>query len=76
MNDVASIAAEAKLDVLGNPVAVSEISGFAAYVMTFPSDYKKTIVNFRVETGRNNTFETQLTYPSGPFDFVPSSSVH
>ena len=68
LNDVASLAAQAKLDVIGNPVSVEEV-GDLTYLIVFPSDYKKTIVNFRVQTGRNNVFDTQLTFPNKPGQF-------
>jgi hypothetical protein len=74
LTDVASMAAQAKLDTLGNPVTVSEAG--PVYVIGFPSDYKKAIVNFRVQTGRGNFFETQLTYPNGPVELVPLSKAH
>jgi hypothetical protein len=70
LNDVASIAAEAKLDVLGHPATVSEMDSLA-YLVRFPSDYKKSIVTFRLQTGRGSVFETQLIYPTGPIDLVP-----
>jgi hypothetical protein len=74
LKDVATIAAQAKLDVLGYPVAISEMSGFA-YFVTYPSDYKKTVINFRVQTGRDKVFDTQLTYPTAPFDMVPLRTI-
>lgn len=75
LNDVASIAAEAKLDVLGHPATVSEMDSLA-YAVGFPSDYKKSIVTFRLQTGRGNVFETQLIYPTGPIDLVPRRKAH
>jgi hypothetical protein len=69
LNNVASIAAQAKLDVLGNPVSVREI-GDSVYALAFPSDYKETIVPFRVRTGRDNVFETKLIYPNGPINLL------
>lgn len=74
--DVASIAAEAKLDVLGNPVSVSQITGWSGYFIQFPPDYKKTIVTFRVHTGRENDFATDLIYPGAFASFLSSSIVH
>jgi hypothetical protein len=65
LNDIALIAAQAKLDVLGNPVTVSDLGGLPE-VMVFPSAYKKAIVTFRLHTGRDNVFRTQLTYPTNP----------
>lgn len=76
LNDIASIAAQAKLDVLGNPVSVSQISTFTAYFIQFPADYKKTVVNFRVHTGREKVFATDLVYPSGLATFLSSSNAH
>lgn len=74
--DAASIAAQAKLDVLGNPVSVSQIGGYSLYLIQFPADYKKTIVSFRVDTGRENVFATHLVYPSALAGFVSSNNVH
>jgi hypothetical protein len=70
LNDVAIMAAQAKLDVIGNPVRVEELVGLM-YVIEFPSGYKKTIVPFRLRTGRDNVFDTQLTYPTNSLDLVP-----
>ena len=74
LKDAASIAAEARLDVLGNPVSVAKLPDWGAYVITFPSDCKKTIVTFRVHTGRENVFESQFIYPSESVAFVSSST--
>jgi hypothetical protein len=67
------MAAQAKLDALGNPVSVSEAG--PVYMIGFPSDYKKAIVNFRLQTGRGKFFETQLIYPTAAV-LVPSSKAH
>jgi hypothetical protein len=74
LSDVASIAAHAKLDVLGNPVSVEEVG--LVYAVVFPSDYKKTIVTFRVRTGRDNVFEMQLTYPNNVANLLPLRKPH
>ena len=74
LSDVASKAAQAKLDILGNPVSVEEMG--PVYAIVFPSDYKKTIVTFRVRTGRDNVFETQLTYPSNVANLLPFRKPH
>lgn len=76
LSDVASIAAQAKLDVLGNPVSVAQISGLIGSIIRFPTDYKKTIVSFRVHTGRENVFGTDLVYPGDSAGIVAPVNAH
>ena len=61
--DAAAVAAQAKLDVLGNPASVSELGGFG-YIMTPSPRYQKTVVVLRLHSGRDKVFETELTYPN------------
>jgi hypothetical protein len=61
--DAAAVAAQAKMDVLGNPVSVSEFGRFG-YVVTPSPRYQNTVVVLRLHSGRDKVFETQLTYPN------------
>ena len=63
LTDAAVVAAPAKMDVLGNPVSVSEFGRFG-YIITASPHYKKTVAVLRLHSGRDKVFETQLTYPN------------
>jgi hypothetical protein len=62
LNDAAIIAAQSKLDALGNPVSVTQLGPVDAYLLKFPTDYKQAVVFFQVHTGREKVFTTTLAY--------------
>jgi hypothetical protein len=73
LSDLAYSAAQSNFDVLGNPIETHDLAGWG-HILTFPANYKQTIVSLKFNTGRNNTFSTQLIFPRGTIDVVTAKT--